>query len=447
MLTAEQARFFARNGFLQLPRLVPEATCRHLVERTWSLLPPQWRRDAPSSWRGEVGDSCHVAGLDYRGGLLKFQIKELAADPAVVASFQPPSPVHEVAHDLIGRPLHRIRLRGLYAIAPVEYPDRLRRVPSPHVEAHPSQIIVLSYLEDVGPGGGGLLVWPGSHRAFYRAFDSKLEYVVNAGFAERLAHYCGLEPVELPGTRGDVILTHHRLLHSPSINRHERIRFGFLCDYTPQDHHALCRQLPGPDPWEDWPGVVQLAGADGCSGDADYRMASEMDSPWTRGLPMLQRWFARFCLRRATETASSRNKSDASRLSRGKRPGDVWLSVSDSPASFDWTHSLDPQGSALISLGISASLHRERLVSHSRGDIVARLAVHDGRNALVLEGVDRPLWLRVVEIRLPFDQSRMLVRRALDGRERRVDIEFDWFGNSMAVACERVQESPRPMSR
>jgi ectoine hydroxylase-related dioxygenase (phytanoyl-CoA dioxygenase family) len=422
MLTAEQARFFARNGFVQLSRVVPETTCSHLVERTWAALPPKWRRDAPASWRGKVGDSCHVAALDARGGLLKFQLKELAADPAVVASFQAPSPVHEAAHDLIGRPLHPIRLRGLYAIAPVAHPDRVPPAPSPHVEAHPAQIVALTYLEDVAPGGGGLRVWPGSHRDFYRAFDSKLDYVAGARFAERLAWWQGLESVELPGARGDVVLCHHRLLHSPSINRRDRIRFGFLCDYTPLDHHALCKQPPGPDVWEDWPGLVALAGAGGCAGDADFPRTPLAAPARSRRASRLVRWFGRFL--RPAVTQSSRNKLDASRLVRSLRPGDVWLSVSDSPAWFHQTYSLDPKGSDLGAAGVRARLNGEPLASLSSGDLTARLAVRDGSNVLVLEGVDRPLWLRVVEIRLPFAESRVLVRRTLDGRDNRVEIGF-----------------------
>lgn len=141
MRTPQHARAFARNGFLHLRSLVDAATCRALVERTCTVLPASWRRDDPRTWSGPVADSCHDAPLEHRAGLLKYQLRDLAADPHVLATYQPPSPVHDLAHALIGRPLHRIRVRGLYAIAPAPRPDLLPHAPRPHVEAHAAHIV------------------------------------------------------------------------------------------------------------------------------------------------------------------------------------------------------------------------------------------------------------------------------------------------------------------
>lgn len=423
MLTREQARFFARNGYVHVSGVVDAPTCRHLVERTWQQLPPHWRRDDPGTWRGAFADSCHEADLDARGGLLKYQCKELAADPHVVAAFQRPSPVHDLAHALIGKPLHAIRVRGLYAIAPQVRPGPARRAFSPHVESHPANLVVLTYLDDVEPGGGGLSVWPGSHVDLWHAFDSKLEHAARSDLAARIARWSSYEPVELPGRAGDVVLTHHRLLHSPSRNSRRRIRFAFLCDYTPLDHLERCREAPGADPWADWPGLRSLAG-DG------LETASEFELRRTASASVMQRslaWIRSLVGKRGLPTvgSSEANKCDASRLARSKRPGDVWLSLSDCDDHFDRNHTLDPRGNDLTALGVRVQLNGRTLGSATRGDFTARLAVQPGRNELTIEGVRGPLWLRVVSIRLPFVASEVLLRRAIDGRDATVRCSFD----------------------
>lgn len=430
MIDREQARFFARNGFLQLRGLVPAAACAHLVEETWRHLPAHWRRDDPRTWRGPVGDSCHVATLDFRGGLMKFasgcsggaieERRKLFADPVVTANYQDPSPMHSVAHALIGRRLHPIRLRGLYAIAPVEHPDSAKAVPSPHVEAHPAQIVALTYLQDVAPGGGGLLVWPGSHRLLHSAFESKLDHVAAPGLEAGIAELRRWMPIELPGARGDIVLIHHRLLHSPSINRRDRIRFGFLCDYTSVDHLELCRQRPA-GLWDDWPGLVHLAGADGLDGGPDFlRRPARAATSTTRISRPIAGLLTLF--REVAASQRTRNKAEASLLGRSRRPGETWLTVADCPELFDSNERLDPRGSELARRSpwwptrrpLQVLLNGTPLASATRGGFTARLDVREGANVLQLLDVRSRLWLRVLEVRAPFSASRVIVRSEVD---------------------------------
>lgn len=422
MLTADQARFFARNGYVQVPGVVDAETCRHLVDRTWQVLPSHWRRDDPGTWRGEVTDSCHTVHLD-RGGLLKFQLRELADDALVQQAFMGPSPVHDLARQLIGRPLHRYRKRGLYAVAPAERPERLARAPAPHVEAHPAQIVMLCYLDDVAPNGGGLMVWPGSHRDLWQGFRSKLEYAAAPDLEARMSRWRGLAPIELPGRRGDVILTHHRLLHSPSVNRSLRIRFAFLCDYMVTDHDLLCRQAPGANLWEDWPGLVALAEGRGLDDAADFELGDAQ--------PVRRRFWWRFTERRE----SSRNKGEASNLARLRQQGDVWLSVSDSPRVFDRCDTLDPFGSDLKAAGLRVHLDGVPLSSRSRGDFTAGLPANPGHHQLTLTGIDRPLWLRVLQFELPFTRSRVLAKVALDGTVAQATVAFEVGAATDATAA------------
>jgi hypothetical protein len=418
MIDVEQARFFARNGYVQLPGLIPAPTCRHLVESTCRLFPAGWRRDNPTTWRGEVTDSCHTADLEQRAGLLKFQQKELLADPLVVAGYQQPSVAHAAAVALIGRPLQPIHLRGLYAIVPIADSARFHEAPSPHVEAHAAQIVALTYLDDVAPGGGGIMVWPGSHRDLYGAFRSKFEFVAGRDLHAAIAEHLRWRPREIHGGVGDLILMHHRLLHSPSVNRSNRIRFGFLCDYTPCDHRARSKELPG-DLWEDWPGLVAMAGSAGLDGAADR--TGELALPKPRRL-----------LVRGNGTASSRNKSDASAIARLRQPGDVWLSIADTPELHENNHRLDPIGGRVAarrlwpwSGGLGVTLAGRRVASVSQGAFTARLRVQAGQNRIVLRGIRRPLWLRVIAIEVPFRASRVLARGYFDGSTRTAELTFE----------------------
>ncbi|MBK8098355.1 MAG: phytanoyl-CoA dioxygenase family protein [Planctomycetes bacterium] len=404
MMNQELARAFARDGYLRLNGMVDAAACAALADETWAVLPSHWRRDDPASWHGEVTDSCHAASVDQRGGHLKYQMKALADHPSVVTAFQPGSPMHAFATELVGKPLHRIRLRGLYVVAPTRHPHQNPAAPSPHLEAHPAQIIALCYLEDVAPGGGGLLVWPGSHHAFHPAFRSKLDYVAGERLADVYARYRDLAPVELPGQRGDVILIHNRLLHSPSINRRRRLRLAFLCDYTSLDHTELCQQLPGSDPFEDWPGVKRWLG--------DERIEPARCRPWSWWQRLRHSQHARNRPSKS-RAQSSINKADASNLVRERRPGDVWLSISDSPKWFEHRDSLDPMGSNLTAAGIHTTWNGQRLQSRSRGDITVRLSDVRPENRLEIQGIDRQLWVRVLELRSPFSASRRLHAAAI----------------------------------
>jgi ectoine hydroxylase-related dioxygenase (phytanoyl-CoA dioxygenase family) len=131
-------------------------------------------------------------------------------------------------------------LRGLYPIFPVPDCAAYHPFQKAHTEAHPSQLITVSYLRDVEPGGGGLLIWPGSHRAIYPRMASKLEYIEADGYRGAFEEWTMKQPLELAGRSGDVIIIHHRLLHAPSVNRGNRVRFGFLCDYRSTDYRRLC---------------------------------------------------------------------------------------------------------------------------------------------------------------------------------------------------------------
>ena len=65
-------------------------------------------------------------------------------------------------------------------------------------------------------------------------------------------------------------------------------------------------------------------------------------------------------------------------------------------------------GSNLTAVGIRARWNGAELQSRSRGDITVRLTDLRSENRLEISGIDRKLWVRVLELRSPFSSSRRL---------------------------------------
>jgi hypothetical protein len=408
LLTAEQLGFFARNGFLHVPRLIDEDTCRRLVDLTWTRFPAEWKRDDPSTWYGTAADSCHVADLRVRRGLFQFQRGDLYENAVIERAFAAQAAAGQLARELIGHPLAKMRVRGLYCIVPLAESVRYKTPVKPHIEAHAAQLIALCYLEDVAEGAGGLSVWPGSHREVYPAMGSKLEHVPTPAYDQMFSRWAGLQPIEIPGQRGDIVIIHHRLLHAPSLNRGKRMRYGFLCDYQRDDFRSLSTAKPGANMWEDWPAIEALRPAvrDG----APLRELRPVEGQ--ADVVPLHSASYRMSLAHALDTdPSSVRKADASVLARSRREGDIWLALSDEACTADDTELL-PRGSDLAHYGVRVRVDGKPVASVCRYDIIARLQVHPGEHLIELEGLPRPAWLRVLRLKLPFIRTEFLARYA-----------------------------------
>jgi ectoine hydroxylase-related dioxygenase (phytanoyl-CoA dioxygenase family) len=396
-LTPEQQRFFARNGYVVLQQMIPASCCDELVQETWKHLPTTWHPDAPSSWKGEVTDSCVSGDILYRGGHLKFQRRTYAQREEYDRYFGRNSVLGRTAQALIGAPLANMRQRGLYAIAPVDPEESIGRN-AHHIESHAAQLIALAYLADVKPGGGGLRVWPGSHRDLYPALNSKLEYVSTPRFEAAYAKWTQLQPLELSGDRGDVVLIHHRLIHSPSENHSDRIRFGFLCDYMRADFRDLCQQVPSEDLWEDWPAMAALSAAERDAG------------PDVSLLPAPPR------LRDAAPLPThelARAKGAASTLARQRQPGDLWVVILDSHADMGTTR-LMPSGRHLDQRQVQVSIDEQPLPSLCKFGFFGHVQPQADEVTLTASSLSSRLWLRVISTRLPVDESVLLYEAVIE---------------------------------
>ncbi len=393
MITSEQLAFFARNGYLQLRQFIQPDTCKQLIDLTWERLPTSWRRDDPDTWAGVVADTCHTGDVHERRGHLRFQRGNILASPHIAETFGREGPVGSAVEAIIGHPIAPMRTRGFYVIVPFVDRNDISPVTRPHIEAHAVQVICLCYLDDVAPGGGGLSIWPGSHRDVYPTMASKLEHIAGPSHGEVMASWRRKMPIELHGLQGDVVLIHHRLLHAASVNSANKLRLGFLCDYLRNDADALCEQSPAAL-WEDWPAISALPEV-------------ERDSPCDISLLPIPSDIAALPQHHADGTRASTARSAAARLVRLRQPGDYWLSISDNPKVVGHPI-LDPLGGSLDDLGASVYHNGKPVASQSDFDFVARLDMSKGANRIYITDVNRPLWYRLLKIQMPFRNNEIV---------------------------------------
>jgi phytanoyl-CoA dioxygenase PhyH len=219
-----EADFFREHGYLVKRGLVPRAGIAEAVDLAWALLPASFERSDPTSWQGPVEDESGPRTIEERKGRVKLRAESLRRNPALLAMLPCNLAVLGEVQRLAGGRRFAIpeKVRGIYAT----FPAAAGSVVYGHVDLHDYWVGAIAYLEDVPPGGGELVVWPGSHRTTSIPID-RLQRVDWPG------------AVGLPGRAGDVIFYHRRLVHSPGRNRRRIVRWALLCDFG-----ALGGKLP-----------------------------------------------------------------------------------------------------------------------------------------------------------------------------------------------------------
>lgn len=96
-----------------------------------------------------------------------------------------------------------------------------------HTFPRPFRLASMLYLSDIAQGGGGTVVWPGSHRAIERLAQSdpahyELMHTLNSELDK-----AGLAaPVELTPKAGDILFYHYLCAHAGSKNTTSSPRLG-----------------------------------------------------------------------------------------------------------------------------------------------------------------------------------------------------------------------------
>ncbi len=110
-------------------------------------------------------------------------------------------------------------------------------------------VVLLSDLPE--PYSGNFTVWPGTHRQFETIFKEKGPAYLAEGIGA--VELCS-PPVQITGEPGDVVLTHHQLVHTAVANSSPNIRYAaiFRGRHIDVDKNGVEAMT---DIWREWEGL------------------------------------------------------------------------------------------------------------------------------------------------------------------------------------------------
>lgn len=302
-LSKDEIQAFVQNGFLIKRNVLDPKLCAAARDRLWAgNTSSHLRRDDPKTWLNGIPESERTStpdGTNDRTGDHGWRLRELSGDedlinllprrvfpwfeqligegevvtPEVTASNDDPDPRGK---RLRGWPVWGGKeLRGAYCVLPRE---RTNDAPplaesaraGAHIDPEPMHMVVSGYIDTVPKGGGGIALFPGSHRLLYEAEPSSADIasytVLHPPHPESGAAAFDLpkpsdlkdalkniEPVEFYGEAGDVVLWHGRMFHSatPNYSNPPQIRQMILYDAYKKsvyDRTYNGRYVKGPQP-------------------------------------------------------------------------------------------------------------------------------------------------------------------------------------------------------
>lgn len=103
------------------------------------------------------------------------------------------------------------------------------------------------YFDDVPPRGGGLTVWPGSHRQVTEYFASNAYDEMESGNFEQVEG----SPFEITGSAGTVVLFHNKLVHCGGVNVSSKPRFAGFSRLAHPDIDEIADDAAD-KPWKYW---------------------------------------------------------------------------------------------------------------------------------------------------------------------------------------------------
>jgi hypothetical protein len=275
----------------------------------------------------------------------------------------------------------------------------------PHIEGHPMHLVAVGYLTDAPQNGGALLVWPGSHCDLYPQFHSTMEHLPVPGYQDAFERIGRLRPVQVTGKAGDVILFHHRLMHAPSVHRRGKTpRHAIFVDFSTSDAGDLARLQPTTEVWEHWNGLRKLNATRAIKGSAVTQLRPTF---WRRKeFDGMFRTLRGLCGGKGKVPAGIHYVG-----ARERQPGDVWVLLSDDDVGFH-NNGLQLTSKRLWGHGLSVQMGGNG-IGREGGNVTPFNLRNDldfGRTLMKVVNQGPPLFMRVIELTLPFHESKVLFR-------------------------------------
>ena len=255
-VSAAEVEFFVTNGFLVKHGLLEETATNLMLDRAWAHLLDRvprragWllKREVPSTWPDpqwapvpptpKAGPHAGRLRVEHIGTTVKLHDLGSAADLLRLVPNNPA--VREVAAALLGELRPSSRTRGVYAVFPRAAAqsggppaEAVAAALTPHTDRVCQQLNVCVYLDDVPPRNGGFTLYPGSHRAMFRAHRYHANWSPTPSYRAAVAQVVATtQPVELTAAKGDAIFWHGRCVHSAGAHFGDRVRWAIFGDFT-----------------------------------------------------------------------------------------------------------------------------------------------------------------------------------------------------------------------
>lgn len=447
-LSETERQSLERDGFLRISGAIDPEDSDVIIDYIWKQLPERFDRSDQGTWTGRIKDCCNNLPLYQTKGLVRFKDKHgFAKVPEIRRGTYDNSRLLDILTAAVGRPLERIRVRGLHpnfpmtpwvalnevlgnrihgqADGPAWQFLKIPRPPqipiTPHLDAHPFEYSSMLYLDDVDEEAGGLAVWPGSHRLFAHAFESEFHFLPNRAYKRLLQLLQRFRPITIGGRKGDLIVFHNRLLHSNTFNFSRRIRYGLLIDVfgegwsekgegwrDAQDEGVRAQMCSNADLRE-----IDLVRSVIDGYEPDLRSSFFMDHPRLRTvLTKIQQ----------DPVGSFRRKLSAKIRSRVE--GDVWLVVSQG-GEHKTSFKLDAYGSKEAGQ-FRVEVNGRNTFQSEAGALVERIELVPGANRIRISGEMKvPHYLRIVRTANPVQDSEVFAVRTMEAGTKEIEVTFD----------------------
>jgi hypothetical protein len=254
MLTHKQKLDFYENGYISIPGVVPQL----MVDAA----------------RQAINHSIGAVGL-HEGDLERFRAQsycdEIREATEIVDLFGK-TPVRQIAESLMGE--GNVQIPGSGQVA-LRFPGPLHTDPDEprgHLDGLGSgangmakgvyrrgfTALAVVYLADVPePYSGNFTVWPKSHSFFADYFKKKGHEILANGMPKPELPEGGKQIV---GKAGDVVLTHHQIVHSAAPNASADIRYAVIFRLRHVDVEQIGYDAYT-DIWKEWPGIQEAIAA------------------------------------------------------------------------------------------------------------------------------------------------------------------------------------------